>query len=536
MTKTISPGSRRRREGQVLPLFALMLIALFGFAALAIDVTGAYASQRAYREAADASALAGAQDLQTATRAITSVNQSNARRHAYQILRDRLGAGAPAADATCVGNTSQSFDLDFRDCALSGTGFRFAILTPSRTCITCDPKRSVQVTVRNPQFNLSFSAVFGIRNWNVGSTSVAGLTFSAKYALVTLRPSDLLRNGNDQNLKDINLSGTNTRVNITHGDIGTNTYLVTNASSMLTLADGYFIDHVDAITPDGWNKDLAGNPVGRQIPPIIKDPAYPIPTARPANPGPMTYASQSAGLRGLLPLATCVGAPTGGSALPVGTECYKPGVYQSLFIVGGGAAPGAYLEPGVYYFDQGVSIGSGKSLWGGLQTGQRGVAIVVPQDAPGSYPGFDGTGAQFLILNRGDASCNLNTCRSLPALDVNGNEVKTSEGLTLTIMVTRDNNCFSGTTPVLCSDNQNKALKLAGNGTLIVAGVIYAPSDKVNFNANFTAQDGVVGQLIAWTVDYAGGATLNQDFPGDDGPGILRLDAACTVPTTICNY
>jgi hypothetical protein len=65
--------------------------------------------------------------------------------------------------------------------------------------------------------------------------------------------------------------------------------------------------------------------------------------------------------------------------------------------------------------------------------------------------------------------------------------------------------------------------------------VIYAPSDKVNINANFTAQDGVVGQIISWTVDYAGGALLNQDYPGPDGPGILRLDAACTVPGTPCN-
>lgn len=528
--------SIRGSGGQVLPLFALFLVVLFGSAALAIDVSSAYASQRAYREAADAASLAGGQDLQTTTRAITSANQRSARQHAYQILRDRLNASLPGADPTCVGNTSQSFDLNFRDCALLGTDFRFAIVTPALSCVTCDPTHSVQVTVRNPSFGLSFSRVLGFANWNVASTSVAGLTFQSKYAIVTLRPSDIRHNGTDANLDDINLAGTNTRVNVIHGDVGTNTYVVTNAASMLTLASGYFLDHVDDITPDLWNKDLSGNPVGRLIPPNIVDPAYPIPTARPPDPGPNTFDTQAAGLRGVLPLASCVDAPTGAGALPAGTECYKPGVYKRTFdIDGGGGMPGAYLEPGVYFFDDGVNVRSGASLWGGLQSGRHGVAIVVPQRNGGGYPGFDGTGANFLILNRGDVTCTDNGCRALPALDINGNEVKTSDGLLLTLMVPRDPACFTGLTPQLCADNQNNALKLAGNGTLIVAGVIYAPSDRVNINANFTAQDGVVGQIISWTVDYAGGALLNQDYPGPDGPGILRLDAACTVPGTPCN-
>lgn len=516
------------RRGQVLPLFAIFLIGLCAAAALAIDVSSAYSARQAYRTAADAAALAGAQDLQGLVgRSVSASDRRAARADALASLKNSFGAvSTTGACAPAVQIVS---------CALDGTPFVVSIVTPSPTCVACDPGRSVQVTVNNPTFQLTFARILGIGQFKVSSTSVAGLTYASKYAIVTLRPSDLLRNGLDQNRADINLAGTNTRVNVVRGDIGTNTYLRTNSASMLTLADGYFIDHVDDITPDDWNKDLNGNPVGRLIPPSIVDPAYPIPTARPADPGPSTFNTQAAGLRGVLPLATCVGAPTGGAVLPAGTECFKPGVYKTALTVGGGAAPGAYLEPGVYFFDKGVNIGSGKSLWGGVVSGQRGVALVLPQRASGPYPGFDGTGANFLILNRGDASCTNNSCRALPALDINGNEVKTADGLILTIMVTRDNACFSGLTPQLCSDNQNDVLKLAGNGTLIVAGVIYAPSDKVNINANFTAQDGVVGQIISWTVDYAGGALLNQDYPGPDGPGILRLDAACTVPGTACN-
>ncbi len=54
-------------SGQALPLFALMLVVLLGFSALAIDVTRVYADLRMYRATADSAALAGAQDLQTGT-------------------------------------------------------------------------------------------------------------------------------------------------------------------------------------------------------------------------------------------------------------------------------------------------------------------------------------------------------------------------------------------------------------------------------------------------------------------------------------
>ncbi len=54
----------RAERGQILPLFALMVVALFAIAAIAIDVSNAYAARRAYRTWADQASLAGAQDLQ----------------------------------------------------------------------------------------------------------------------------------------------------------------------------------------------------------------------------------------------------------------------------------------------------------------------------------------------------------------------------------------------------------------------------------------------------------------------------------------
>ena len=64
--------SPRRERGQILPLVVLMLIALLGVAAFAIDVGYAYYAKRQLQSATDAAALAGAQDLPNGTSAIAT--------------------------------------------------------------------------------------------------------------------------------------------------------------------------------------------------------------------------------------------------------------------------------------------------------------------------------------------------------------------------------------------------------------------------------------------------------------------------------
>ncbi len=53
----------RRERGQILPIVALALVALLGISAFAIDVGYAFYAKRQLQSAADAAALAGAQDL-----------------------------------------------------------------------------------------------------------------------------------------------------------------------------------------------------------------------------------------------------------------------------------------------------------------------------------------------------------------------------------------------------------------------------------------------------------------------------------------
>ena len=56
-------GFSKNESGQALVLFALLAIVLIGFAALVIDAGLAYAARAKAQNAADAAALAGAQDL-----------------------------------------------------------------------------------------------------------------------------------------------------------------------------------------------------------------------------------------------------------------------------------------------------------------------------------------------------------------------------------------------------------------------------------------------------------------------------------------
>jgi hypothetical protein len=495
-----------------------MMVVLLGFAALAVDVSRKYSDVRYQRSAADAASLAGAQDLQSTTRAITSAQQTAARGHALDSLRLQLGG---TGNGTCAPSANIS------NCALPGTRYLISIKTPALACghqgtSRCDPFHSVQVTVRDPAFSTTFARVMGQSTWDVGVTSVAGLSFPAKYAVVTLQAPDPRNNGTDSNLnKDMIVNGNNTVLNVLTGDIGTNTSATTTNAGRINLADGYYIDHYDDLSIVGltWST-VNGLPLGQQIPTKIQDPAYMFPSFA----GAPTFATPAAGC------TPCTGAsfPTYGS-LTNTAVCYQPGIYtdnQGFRLLANTDV--AYLMPGAYSFPNGMVIRG--SLLGGLIDNQSGVVIQVPQTKS-----LDANNAVNFLLNAGGISCNSDSCRATAAIDFSGQQVKTTEGLALTIEVPRDNACFNGTDPYDdaasfgCSINTNTTVGLAGSGRIAVGGVIYGPSDNMRINGN-SSQTGFVGQIISWSVTYTGGSTLNQAYPGPQGTGILRIDPACSAP------
>jgi hypothetical protein len=559
-------------RGQVLPLFALFLIALFGMAALAIDVSSAYSTRRLYRSVADAAALAGAQDLnQPGSRTITSSLQQNARNDALISLRQQLGASGPPAGCPT--------SADLADCVLPGTGgLRISIETPSPSCVTCDAMHSVQVTVHNPQFQLSFARVLGQSTWNVGITSVAGLTFGRAYAIQTLRPPK--KNGATFLVNDIEIDG-GSIVNVQQGDVGSNANMdYSGGGSIMNISPGYGMYYFDPLSGPEWpGPPIPPTQIVQKLTSLIKDPNYTYPAMRgalgsaacptgPANCAPtFTDARTSTcGLVGANPACTRADLDVTGCGAELtylrssvysfmatqsasNVYCYQPGIYdpdsgsKNLDV---GTSDVALLMPGAYYFKSpngGLSIGG--RLLGGYRPGNPGVALMFDECL--NQCTLNGNNALTIALNSGTKyPPGTAGAGATAAIDWNNQLVQTSgpsspnPPILMTLLVNKDPSCFVPNSapyqePAGCDPGtHDKTLNMAGGGSLAIEGVQYAPTDNIEIHGG-SAGTGQIGQIISWTLFYSGGTRINQEGPNNQGPGTLRLDAACTAPGTVCN-
>ena len=584
----MSNAERRSERGQVLPIFALFLIVLFGFAALAIDVSGALSARRFYRSAADGAALAGAQDLQVVgSRKVTSVERIRARQHAMTHLLTELGiSGAlpPACSNGALVPTPP--DKDVPDtCVLPGTNYHVSIKAGTSTgptaiaCQGCDPARSVQVGLRNSNYELSFARLFGQSSWNVGVNSVAGLAFAKSYALMTLRPPK--KNGSTFLVNDIALNSTNTIVDIHNGDVGSNANMdYAGGSAAVNIDDGYGMYYFDPNFAPQWytNPPYPPAQVVQQLPTLMADPLYNYPAMRgingsdPCPSGPPncapTFDDARTSLYAALPAveradvdAAC-GAELAkvdpsrytfiGSYTPDHVYCFNPGIYESgsgardaKITIGTGQV--GILKPGAYYLKSGLDVGgNGSRLIGGYESGKPGVALMFDECANQCI--FKGNSADTIALNAGTKfPRGTSGIAATAAIDWNKQPVETSgpgsptPAILMTLLVNRDITCYVPTSapfqePAGCDPGSptNFTMNIAGGGQLDVEGVQYMPTDNVAISGSSDGK-GTVGQIIAWTVTYSGSTKINQDGVGTQGPGTLRLDAACTAPGTPCN-
>ena len=380
--------SRRGQRGQVVPLTALFMVVLLGMAALAIDVTRAYADMRLFRSAADAAALAGAQDLQfPGTRQVTAGDYTNARAHAIESIEKRFNGTASCA---LTGNRST--------CTLAGLPYAFAVITPLplAACVTCDPARSVQVNFGHPTFNTTFARILGQTTWNVAISSVAGLEFGKAFTIVTLRPpSSTAVSG----VRDIAIGG-NSVVNVDNGDVGTNANMTFGGSgSALNLDPGYEMYFFDPANPPLWGS----SPPGTRLTALIPDPGYPVPSRTGAPAG----TEDTAGCAAIA--ATILANPNYAPSVPVNLgvpdmtkiHCYTKGTYPSGLNVRNGEL--AILEPGLYFFDD--ELDAQGSLIGGYTPGGEGVALVFREGEGTEFKNRTSGGSsglvQLVALNAG---------------------------------------------------------------------------------------------------------------------------------------
>ena len=520
---------RRYERGQILPLFALMLVAIMAMAALAFDVSNAYAARRAYRTAADAASLAGALDLQVAgTRAVGTAEYNAARQHAEEALERELND-----TVTCVLTGNRS------DCTFAALPYEASIVTPlpsSASCLSCDPDRSVQVSLGHPSFSLTFARVLGLGTWRVAVTAVAGLQHATEYTIFALRPplSPTL-----PNVRSIRIDG-NTDVFVVRGDVGTNANMTYGGSgSELHLDSGYRMDYFDPANPPLWSP----SPIAHKITALVPDPAYPVPTKGFTPP---TGAADT--VANCTPIAAAIYAnPNYAASVPVvagvpdmsDITCYLPGVYSSELGVNNGEL--AILEPGLYFFDDGLDAQG--SVIGGFAPGSEGVALVFPESSGTMFKNRTSGGSssltQIVALNAGTKYLNPAGQEASPARDYAGAliQTNTTPPKLMTVIVPPDGICRPELPlPGACdnaAENRNKAIDLSGGSGLYLAGVQYAPSDNITISGN-TATGGYVGQVWAWTLTYTGGSVINQEGSQSTSPGTIRLDAACTAPGTPC--
>lgn len=550
--------SRLNQRGQVMVAFAGGIIAFVAIAALAVDIAMVYSLQQTEKAAADAAALAGAQDLQiTGSRSIDNAHQLSAVQHSLDNLVGRFGASGTATTAApgshCTPTTDGSGIVSVSDCALVGTPYWVTIKTPSPTAVDVAPSRAVQVTVRNPDAPLTFARLFGQHDWNVAKSSVAGLAFGGSYAVVTLRTPVSGRTGNQG---DITINSNGGQVNAIQGDIGMNTGDVLNGhSATVQVADGYYVRYYGAYNeqnnPPGPNAYL-------QMPALIPDPMYMHPAA-PASP---TYTTDDTnavtGAQDVSTSAACssVKAQALTNGYPTtGTICYKPGVYNFAWTIGQSTT--ALLEPGVYWLQLGLTLKG--NLIGGVQANSPGVALIIPQETSTSCGGrssscliVNGGGAgsaNVLALNRGatyttGGQCSTTSCATAALLPdgTTSMQTNTRAPLPLSIVVAPDAarpcpvqvpapNCNQGTT----IDWSGAGSGPSQSGTIIaISGVVYAPSDNVIVAGNGD-QKGYLGQMWSWTSQYSGQSSLNEYYPGTTPNGQLRLDEACSGGSSPCN-
>ena len=525
---------RVRARGQVIVLFALFLVVLLGAGAFVLDVARVYSLQRFERSVADAAALAGAQDLQDSpnTPTVSPPDQQRARCDALALLVSELGgSSAPNCTPPVAGYTT-----DIVNYGIAGTPYTVSIKTPSPSWVHVDPYHAVQVTVQQTNVSLTLARLFGQNSWNVGETSVAGIDHASRFAVETLRPPGesgtnpaCSSSGTPQWCQDLNSNGNYTTLTAQNGNIGTNTDAVTNSNGQIVLQDssggasnGFYIWHYASGIP--WNQTgTPPIPAGRLLPNLLPDPNYTVPLMAVAT---HTYPSYTAGVDSSCSLPSGYTLPPPSS--PSSWVCLKPGSYTDNNIHFN-SSTNVYLEPGVYFFSGTLQV-DGRMV-GGNEAGLPGVTIVFTAGAQ-----FKQNNALLISLNAGSGYCG-STSGDCPAAAVqdNGNPVPapSSDLPLLTIAVQKVPACFSGTTPVDgCSSSG--VLTLPGNGNVNVGGVTYAPSDNVKINGNNSSSNGLIGQIIAWTITYSGNAQVFQYYPGTVGNGFMHLDEACSGLNTPC--
>jgi hypothetical protein len=516
-------------RGQVLAIFALFLIVLLGFTALAVDYGTYLLARREYQNVADAGALAGTSYL---IRPLTAAKHNDARAAAWEAVKDKLGltlSPAPNAAQLAAGVTSDGWSVwiatpptdagsdYFGDSSISGASSVY-----------------VRVERDNPAF---LSRIFGINGRRIHAWATAG-NQPARWAVIALCP----RNGAcPPSVESLALSGANTVLRVVDGDLGGNWgfKINSNADDRLQLpgdSQAYFVDTTCGpfrflCYPAANVSDGSGTAKRvRVLAAPVEDPNYPEPswiddftTAVPWR-GDINHDVTIPNGSGTVQNAagTNVGCSPGSPRI-------GPGRYRDLDIRANSCvildptynqlAPGTPLQagqhPGIFYITRNFNIGNNSFVIG------DGVTIFFANNATPFNPGGG------IVINNGNAAIAGIPAGSekFGAWTTLGNPTwTTSDGINPPTWIapgTRERGVAfyvrraSGST-------HTAIFNMSGTSPLMFKGILYGPTDNVNISGS--GLQAAVGQIIGWTVGYNGNTTITQVWDGPDDTRAYLLE------------
>jgi len=229
MTSSRTPlnAARDREGGQVLVLFAFILIGLLLISALAIDYGGWLLARRNYQNVADQAAIAGAYLLtaQIGDDCTPGVSKNHcAREAAWKVIKDSLGMPGsfdPNNQANSIGDVPYTAFADYQiwvasppsDAGAAYTGFASSTKT-----IFVRVERDLQA---------GLSRILSTAPTRVGAWATAG-RIPQNFAILTLCGPPTCKVPNGDNIK---VNGTGSTLILLSGDIGSNSFGKTAGSS-----------------------------------------------------------------------------------------------------------------------------------------------------------------------------------------------------------------------------------------------------------------------------------------------------------------
>lgn len=154
----LTRGQVRRsnsRRGQIVPLFALMLVAMLGVAGLVVDIGGAWGQDRTQQKVADTAALAGATRVANGALRAEVIQAAIDFAVANGFAASEVSVNIPPTQGAYAPGGSLSGPLSSNDCSTAA----------ARPCW-------VEVVVNRPHQN-SFAGVLGMPTFGVTSRGVA---------------------------------------------------------------------------------------------------------------------------------------------------------------------------------------------------------------------------------------------------------------------------------------------------------------------------------------------------------------------------